>query len=240
MTAPQFEALLAVQEIDTALDQVRHRRATLPARAELTDVTKARADLVARRREAAAARDEMAGRQAQMEAELTATEQRRAAVSARLYSGEVSASRELQTLSADIETLGRRASDLEDGILGLLDELEPLEAAVAELDAAGADLDRREAAATEELAAGEREADAEEAELASRRDRTAEPVPADVLQVYQRLRTRLGGVGAARLVGRHCDGCHLELPATELDRIRHAPEDALFFCDQCGRILIRP
>jgi predicted nucleic acid-binding Zn-ribbon protein len=46
-------------------------------------------------------------------------------------------------------------------------------------------------------------------------------------------------VGAARVVGSSCGGCHLTLPATELDRIRRAEPDALVTCDQCGRILVR-
>jgi predicted nucleic acid-binding Zn-ribbon protein len=29
------------------------------------------------------------------------------------------------------------------------------------------------------------------------------------------------------------------LPSTELDRLRKGPPDALVFCDQCGRILVR-
>ena len=35
-----------------------------------------------------------------------------------------------------------------------------------------------------------------------------------------------------------CSGCHLTLPATEIDRIKKAPPDAFFTCDQCGRILV--
>ena len=53
------------------------------------------------------------------------------------------------------------------------------------------------------------------------------------------LRAKLGGVGAARLVNGRCTGCHLTLPATELDRIRREPPDALIRCDQCGRVLVR-
>ena len=33
----------------------------------------------------------------------------------------------------------------------------------------------------------------------------------------------LGGVGAARLVGDRCDGCHLTLPSVEVERIHHLP-----------------
>ena len=47
-----------------------------------------------------------------------------------------------------------------------------------------------------------------------------------------------GGTGAARLIGQHCDGCHLELSAVEVERIRAATPDAVVTCEQCGRILV--
>ena len=37
-----------------------------------------------------------------------------------------------------------------------------------------------------------------------------------------------------------CGGCHLALPATEVDRVRKEPADALIRCEQCDRILVRP
>jgi predicted nucleic acid-binding Zn-ribbon protein len=73
----------------------------------------------------------------------------------------------------------------------------------------------------------------------SDRARLAEEVPADLLSRYEQLRTRLGGTGAARLVGGSCGGCHLQLPAMEFDRVKKAPPDAIIYCDQCGRILVR-
>jgi predicted nucleic acid-binding Zn-ribbon protein len=240
VTAPAFEALIALQEIDTTLDQTRHRRQHLPARAELIEVARQRAELDVRRRRAEIPRDELAGRQAHLEDELASTEKRSREVSARLYGGTVSASRELQTLAADIVLLNKRSSDLEDSILAVLEEREPLDAVVSAIDAAAADLDRREELATAELAEGEKEVDAETAELVERRAAAAPAVPDDLRAVYERIRPRLGGMGAARLIGRHCGGCHLELPAQELDGVRHLPPDAIAYCDQCGRILVRP
>jgi predicted nucleic acid-binding Zn-ribbon protein len=240
MSAPQLAALLAVQDIDTARDQVRHRRRHHPARAELAELEAAEVAARPRRAAAEAARDEAAGRQAALEAELAATERRSAQVSKRLYGGEVSASRELQALAADIEALKRRASDLEDAVLEVLDEREPLDAAVDALDAAAAARQARRAAATEQLAAAEADLDAELADLDRRRSAAAEVVPADLLATYDRIRAHLGGVGAAPLVGNHCGGCHLVLPATELDRLRYQPDDAVVTCDNCGRILVRP
>jgi uncharacterized protein len=240
VTAPAFEALLALQEIDTALDQVRHRRDHLPARAELTAITKERAALEIQGKGATEARDEAARRQRRLEDELASTEARSKDVSTRLYGGTVTASRELQALAADIEQLKSRASDIEDSILAVLEEREPLDAAVSAADAAGVALDQRETAATAELAEGEHTADAELATLRSQRDEAAAGVSGDLQATYDRLRPRLGGVAVARLVGTHCGGCHLELPATEIDHLRHMPPDEVAYCDQCGRILVRP
>ena len=64
-------------------------------------------------------------------------------------------------------------------------------------------------------------------------------MPADLIARYEQLRKKLGGTGAARLVGGSCGGCHLQLPAMELDRVKKAPPDAVIYCDQCGRILVR-
>src|ERR671932_37908 len=67
----------------------------------------------------------------------------------------------------------------------------------------------------------------------------ASGLPPELSRLYEQLRTKLGGIGAARLVNARCSGCHLPLPATELDRIRREPPDALIRCDQCGRVLVR-
>ena len=50
---------------------------------------------------------------------------------------------------------------------------------------------------------------------------SAGAVPEQLLAAYERLGQRLEGVAVARLTGGRCDGCHLSLPAVELDRIRH-------------------
>ena len=53
------------------------------------------------------------------------------------------------------------------------------------------------------------------------------------------LRSRLGGVAVARLVGKTCQGCHLQLSAVEIDRIRRLDVDELVHCEACGRLLVR-
>jgi len=63
-------------------------------------------------------------------------------------------------------------------------------------------------------------------------------LPDELAERYERLRTHLGGVGAARLVGNRCDGCHLTLPSVEVERIHQLPADTFATCPQCDRILV--
>ena len=239
MSRTDLQALLALQDLDTSIDQHRHRRATLPERAELAAIDAAAAALRPQVTETTTARDEVAGREAALESELAATEERAAAVNKRLYGGEVSASRELSAMAADVESLKARASALEDHVLELLEEREPLDRRLADLQAQAVTLVGRRRQAVDALAAAEAVVDGEVADLEKARAEQAGGLPEPLLTTYDRLRTRLDGIGAARLVGDHCDGCHLTLPATELDRLRHLPDGEFVTCDQCGRILVR-
>ncbi|HVA73032.1 MAG TPA: C4-type zinc ribbon domain-containing protein [Acidimicrobiales bacterium] len=238
MVLEEPNALLDLQALDTSIDQHKHRRATLPERAALVEIARRVEQTRSALRDAAAARDEVASRQDALESELTAAERRSAEVSRRLYGGEVSASRELQAMSEELDSLKARVSGIEDRLLAVLEEREPLddqvtvhESELARLRAEGDGIGRA-------LAAAEEQVDSEIAELDRRREETAARVPESLSAQYERLRSRLGGVAVARLVGNRCDGCHLTLPATELDRIRHLPAGEMVTCDQCGRILV--
>jgi predicted nucleic acid-binding Zn-ribbon protein len=239
LTISPLDALVALQDIDTAIDQHRHQRSHLPERTELAAIDHQAAGLRSAAAEVTQIRDRIAERQAVLEADLSATEERSAAVSRRLYGGEVSASRELQALAADIDGLKARASVLEDQVLEVMEEREPLDTRLGGLSSEIAALEQRQGGLAAALAASEAAIDQQLGDLAYRRQAAARAVPADLAATYDRLRARLGGIAVARLVGSHCDGCHLTLPAAELDRIRHLPDGEVVTCDQCGRILVR-
>ena len=235
-----YDQLLRVQEHDTAVDRLRHRRRTLPERAELAGVEEALAALEQARVEANERRGEVARRQRALEDDLAGTESKIAEIERRMYSGVVSAPRELQAMQADVESLRRRRSTLEDGVLDAMTEREPLDDEVAGLDRERQRLDEEGVRLRAAVAEAEAAIDAELTVEEGGRGEAADGLPADLLTLYERLRARLDGIGAAPLVGGRCGGCHLSLPATEVDRIRREPPDALITCDQCGRILVRP
>jgi len=237
VASPDLETLLEVQEHDTVLDQLRHRKATIPERAQLADL-EARADgLRGQLTEAGAARDEVVKQQEGLEADLAAAEKRMKEIEQRLFSPTAGV-RDMEAMNDELSSLKRRRSSLEDQVLEALEAREPLDAAVEKLEAALAGIASEVASLEDVIAEAELVIEAEIDVEQSKRDAAATGVPEQLAQQYERLRSRLGGIGAARLVGTSCSGCHLTLPATEIDRIKKAPPDAFFTCDQCGRILV--
>ena len=76
------------------------------------------------------------------------------------------------------------------------------------------------------------------AALDERRTALRAEVPASLLSTYDRKRAALG-VAAAQLVGRQCQGCHLELSAAEVDTVKdEAAATGVTDCPQCGRLLV--
>ena len=234
-----FDGLLALQDHDAAADRLQHRLDTQPEREALTALDKdlggVESQLGEVEQRLAAATDI----ERRLEQDLTGLETKLAEIDRRLYSGDVTATRELLALQADVESMKRHRSTLEDRVLEAMGERETIEAEAAELraqrDALDAEGSRLRAVIAETSAAIEAELVAEH--LA--RDDVAATLPAELLELYEQLRARLDGVGAARLVQGRCSGCHLTLPATELDRVKRQPPGVVVRCDQCGRILVR-
>jgi uncharacterized protein len=233
-----LEPLLALQERDLALDRLRHERETLPERAVLATLSQRLRELAATRDARQAERDEIARQERRYADEVQQLGEQAGIAEQRLYSGEIASPRELQALQADVEQLRRRQKTIEDRELGAMEQREPLDGALA---TATADWDAAEAEASQARSAlegRERELDASAAAEQAARDQLAAGIDAGLLADYERRRARANGVGVARLVGSTCQGCHLSIPATEVDRIRKEGDGALAYCDNCGCILV--
>ena len=234
-----LEGLLAVQDRDTEIDQVRHRRATLAQRATLAGLVRDSAELEKRAAQLGEERDGLERRRAELEVEVAELDRRMADLDRRLRSGDVTATRELTAMVEQVDALRRRRAVLEDEELELMVALEPFDAELAALEARRTELADAAAGAAAELAEIEAALDIELAAAGEARKAAAAGIPEPLMATYERLRARLGGVGAARLVGSSCGGCHLVLSATEVDRVRREPPDAIVTCEHCGRILVR-
>jgi predicted nucleic acid-binding Zn-ribbon protein len=233
-----FAALLALQDGDLAYDRLTHQIEHHPIAAMLRDI-EARRTVLAKQaaeleRVASSARD----RQRQLEEEIGASDSRVQAIEARLRSAASGSFRDQGAMAGEIESLRHRKLELEDEELVVMEELEPLDNDLGRIATEEAALlsDRSVLGAELLAATGELERD-REVLAAGRAARGAGVVP-ELLAEYERLRVRLGGIGAARVVRGACAGCNLSLSATELDHLRHAPEGTVSHCEQCGRILV--
>jgi hypothetical protein len=233
-----LEDLLVVQEHDSAVDRLRHKKESLPERARLAEVQQALATLDASAADVGGRRDDVARRQQRHEDELASIETKIGDVEKRLYSGAVSAPRELQAMQADVASLNRHRSEVEDRVLEAMQEREPLDAELTAFAQQRSGLETDAEQLGQAIAEQVKEIDAELATELEARQAAAASIPDDLLGQYERLRSAQGGVGAARLVNGRCSGCHLTLPATELDRIKRGTPDIVVLCDQCGRILV--
>jgi predicted nucleic acid-binding Zn-ribbon protein len=234
----ELEALLVVQEHDTALDRLRHRRETLPERAQLESQLAEQRRAQGARAAVQGQRDEVHATERRLDDETRAIQSHADDVNKKLYSGTVTSPRELQAMQADIEMLRRQISDLEDEELEVMEQRETLDAQLATIDSALTALDESIGKLRETIDRTEREIDEEMAIESAGRAEAAAPIPESLTRDYEKRRAQNRGAGAARLVGTTCQACHLTIPSTEAEQIRRAAGNEVAYCDNCGAILV--
>jgi len=213
--------LLDVQELDSHQDQLRHRLASIPQIQQLADLTKHRAGVDDRARDARIAVDDLTREQKRADADVEQVKARRKRDLDRMEQGLITNPKDLERMQGELVSLERRITSLEDTELEVMEQLET---AQGELDSL-----------TAELAALETQL----AQTAGERAQAVSGLPEDLLTLYTRLREQKGGVGAAALRARSCTGCSLQLNASDLGVIARSPSDEVLRCEECNRILVR-
>jgi predicted nucleic acid-binding Zn-ribbon protein len=229
-------ALLDLQAEDLAMDRLRARLRAIEAGE----------DLAAARDEADAAETSLGELRLQIESldrdgrrlehEIDSLQQKAGAEERRLFDGSIANAKELDSIRHEVENLRRRVSDREDELLALLEQRDALEALAKEAEAVATE---RRGRAEQVLAESGEEGSRIRAELAERDERRASvatTIDGELLELYEDLRLHKKGVGAAALVDGVCQGCHEQLSAVELDRLKHT--DGVKRCEHCRRILV--
>ena len=155
------DALLDLQRLDTTSEQLVHRRANLAQRQALSEAV---SEQERQQREidvVAAARAEVATRQRRLEVEAQSISDKADTDDARLYSGEVTAIKDLEALQHEIAGLRARQGEFEDQALEAMMEAEELANQITELEAGRATIDQVIAGLEAEIAEAEVEIDAE-------------------------------------------------------------------------------
>jgi len=231
--------LLELAEIDAELTRLEHRRRGLPEHAELSRLEQRDRELRDELATLEAQEGDLRREQGKAEADVEQVRARIDRDRSRLDTGQVSSPRELENLQSEIESLHRRQSDLEEVVLDVMERREGAQgrqlAAAAERSQISADI----AAATARRDASLAEIGEQAGKAADRRTAVLADEPADLIDLYERLRVQHGGVGAAALRRGRCEGCHLSLNTVDINAIRAAPADEVLRCEECRRLLVR-
>ncbi|WP_395243216.1 zinc ribbon domain-containing protein [Agromyces sp. MMS24-K17] len=236
-TPAEQQELLRLQSVDTRLAQLAHRLGSLPQAAPLAELATRDDALRRSRAEAVGSLEDVRTELSRLESDVSLVEARIARDSERLT--HTSSVKDVTALEAELASLARRRSDLEDQELAVMEKVDEAEGAVAALDA------EREGLVTERSRL-EAERDESAAGLATERDQAerdrstiAETIPADLLAFYEVRRVRGGGIGAALLRQRTCGGCTITLTGSDLEAVRKASAFDVVQCPECDRILVR-
>ncbi|MFN8169667.1 MAG: C4-type zinc ribbon domain-containing protein [Candidatus Nanopelagicales bacterium] len=231
--------LLDLQALDSRLDQIAHKRRTLPQLATITELEGRLAALRDRIVASETEVDDLERALAKAEADVEQVRVRAARDQELLASGRVGSAKDLENLQHEVASLARRQGDLEDAELEVMEKLEDARSALDVLTAERDGLRAQLETAESERDAAWADADRDAEWVGGERGKVSPEIPGDLLALYEKLRADHSGVGAAALHQRRCEGCRMELTPTDLGRIREAAPDAVLRCEECRRILVR-
>ena len=230
------EELLELQGLDLAVDRLEARRREIESGQELAEARRRADEIEQKVGELRLALDSIGREEKRLENDIASVELRIQAEQKRLYDGSVANPKELSSIQAEIESLGRRKTRLEDEELGQMEHREELESRLPPLEKELAELRQRveevEASAVNELGkiAGTLE------DRGTARESLVSAIDEELLELYEDLRAQKKGVGAAALIDGVCQGCHEKLSAMALDKLKRT--DGVRRCEYCRRILI--
>ena len=240
MQAPVAEQRARLQLLahDSVIDRLEHRRGSLPedARlAELADALGAVDQLAAERQGSLATvqRD-----QTRLEDEIDMVTAKAGNEEARAASGKVTSPKELTAIQEEVASLKRRQATLEDELLELMEQREALEGELGELATRRQGFTAEQAEVTKARDAALVEIDRELDGERTAREAVAPGVGEQLRALYDQVRGRQGGIGAAALLGNTCQGCRVSISPVELAAIRKLPPEEVKRCENCRRILV--
>jgi uncharacterized protein len=167
------------------------------------------------------------------EGELEILEEKLQQHETRLFAGGMSA-RETEHMRLEVQGLRGQKGASEERVLGLLDQLDPAREDVARLEAQRQVLARRSrswsrrspTSGADRCRAGPQGGAQAGGDL---------PIPEDLVELYEKLRSTKEGVGVGRLDNDTCGGCHMRLSPAEVAEVKKADPPR---CVHCRRILV--
>jgi uncharacterized protein len=225
--------LLQLQKIDQEIASFRAELEAAPKR-----IREADSKLNGARTAVTAAKDAHAHAvTARKKAELDVAEWRERAKKFRSQSSAVKTNEAFKALQHEIANAEAETAKAEDAQLEQMIAVEEAEKKVRAAEAALKDAEQSVASNRKEIENRARETNHKMLADISARDKIAEQVPEEVLNLYTRAGKRHHGVALAEAVNEQCRGCGMRLLPHTYQEIRRPDSHEIHTCETCGCIL---
>jgi predicted nucleic acid-binding Zn-ribbon protein len=154
-------------------------------------------------------------------------------IDSKLYSGKTKDPKELVNLEKEVKGLKSQIRPKEDILLGLMGQVEELEAKVQTITGELGRLKQEWEQSQETLGQRKGEVETVLAKLKEDRNALAQQIDSEVLNTYERLRLTKGQAVAKVEKGK-CQGCHITVPTSQWQK---AKAGDLIQCTSCSKIL---
>jgi hypothetical protein len=236
---PAHQALLMqLQKLDSEIAQHNHKLMTLPEHEQIAAIHTRLESAAVELKVVETELEDVTIDLRRSEVDVEAVTSRMEKDEKRLNAG-LGTPKELEQTQHELATLAKRKADLEDGELEIMMRHEAVKKRVDELKSDEEGLKKLEFELNVRIENAKTELNALIATAAADRMKLAPQIDSALIEVYEKVRQSQGGVGAALLIGNKCDGCHLQINAVELERIKTLADDEVLRCEECRRILVR-
>jgi predicted nucleic acid-binding Zn-ribbon protein len=230
---PHLKSLIDLQAVDLRLIGIRERLGRLPKR-----LAEVEARVAAARQQVSAAKEaHTTGLKERKTYEMDVEQWKERVKKYRNQSAEIKTNDAYKALLHEIENAEAEVSKAEDRLLERMVAGEEYDHQVKSAEAAVKEI---EASANKERQAIQAEHSATQTELAAAeaaRAAAISAVPEDLVDHYERLAKRHGGIALAEIRGEGCGQCGVLIRPHVLQQLRRDGNDEIFHCETCTRIL---
>ncbi|WP_215523126.1 zinc ribbon domain-containing protein [Varibaculum prostatecancerukia] len=231
-------ALLDLQELDSKIAKLQFRLKKMPQLAQLAELKEKDRILDTKKTKLSALQADKKREITGLENDLAAIENRQKIQQERLDNGQGSP-KELVNLQEEIQQMKNRSHDLEEQMLTVMDGMEQLESIEEEIAQRKAEYAREITRLEGEVGAENSQISAQLEQLVSERAQKAAGLDADLLDLYEHIRERTGGVGAVKVVAGRPVGYDLSFSVAETAHLRAAKPEEVITSEDEGYLLIR-
>jgi uncharacterized protein len=228
--------LYELQQLELELDKLKKKLKELPVYAEFKQLQSEVADKKEAIGWAQTKLEEQRKRIRRLEMDVEKSQQESKAIQAKLYSGAVKNSKELEQLQSKGKALQREKDKTEENMLLVMEASDELEKSLSKSKQDYSNYTRK-------LKDLQQRGNQEIRELKEKilgcqqsRDQLMQQISSPLLDNYRELRVRYHGRPLARVEAGACGGCRVSI-SSNLQNILCNPE-AVVSCENCGRILV--